>query len=48
MARFNLVGTHKGNFLGIPATGKKIEMGGMLACRFVERNSVSFDVRNAL
>ena len=35
MARFNLVGTHKGDFLGIPATGKKIEMGGMLACRFV-------------
>ena len=35
MAQFNLVGTHKGNFLGIPATGKKIEMGGMLACRFV-------------
>ena len=35
MARFILRGTHKGNFLGIYATGKIIEMGGMLACCFV-------------
>ena len=36
MARFHLAGTHKGDFLGIPATGKELDMGGMLACRIVE------------
>ncbi len=34
MARFILRGTHKGDLQGIPATGKKIDIGGMMACRF--------------
>ena len=35
MARFIMRGTHKGVLQGIPATGKKIDIGGMMACRFV-------------
>ena len=35
MARFTMRGTHKGVLHGIPATGKKIDIGGMMACRFV-------------
>jgi steroid delta-isomerase-like uncharacterized protein len=34
MARITLRGTHRGDLHGIPATGKKIEIGGMMACRF--------------
>ncbi len=35
MARITMSGTHKGTLYGIPSTGKKIDAGGMVACRLV-------------
>ncbi len=31
---YTMTGTHKGNFMGIPATGKKIKVRGMQIARF--------------
>ena len=34
IARFGATGTHRGEFMGIPATGKSIRVGGFLQARF--------------
>jgi predicted ester cyclase len=50
---YTITGTHKGNFLGIPATGKKITARGMQIARFnndakiVERWGSSDQRRNS-
>src|SRR3954451_2320923 len=35
--RFSLCGTHNGTLLGIPATGKQVDVGVMVIARFDER-----------
>ena len=36
MVRFNLHGTHHGNFMGIPATGREINVPGMIIYRIAD------------
>ena len=52
VGRFTIRGTHAGEFIGIPATGRRIEFAGMGMIRFrdgqmAERWNVS-DIRGAL
>ena len=35
LSRFEWTGTHKGEFLGVPATGRKVQVWGMVIDRFV-------------
>jgi steroid delta-isomerase-like uncharacterized protein len=36
VARITMTGTHKGNFMGIPATGKRIEFTGIYIARIAD------------
>ncbi len=38
--RFTFSGTHRGDFLGIPATGKKVKVDGMRFFRFIGTKAV--------
>jgi steroid delta-isomerase-like uncharacterized protein len=41
---FRLAGTHHGDFLGLPATGKRIEFRGVMLLRF-ESNLIAYERR---
>ena len=40
MSRFTWRGTHRGDFLGVPATGNQVEVNGVVIDRIVEGKMV--------
>ena len=49
VTRWTTSGTHKGEFMGIPATGKRFEFAGVLIARFMDGKEVeAFEVADRL